>query len=120
MTSSGTTRNDCRSSSIAAIDVSTDHHTEYLAKAIDALSPEGRNRVDELLEQLAEVVGDHDAVASFAAAREAEVDAGGLAAGVGPEERALSPQELDLGYPASGRSVIRSPETTSRTGRTPS
>ena len=51
-------------------DVSTtDHHSEYLARALDALTPEGHERVDELLDQLAEVVGDHEAVARFAAAR---------------------------------------------------
>ena len=62
-------------------DVSTtDHHSEYLAKALDALTPEGHERVDELLDQLAEVVGDHEAVARFAAARKAEADAGRMEA----------------------------------------
>jgi hypothetical protein len=91
------------------LDVSkTDHHSEYLAKAIAALTPEGRKRVDELLEQLTEVVGDHHAVASFAAARRAEVDAGGAeSAGVGPE-RALSRQELDILIP--GFRAIRDQE----------
>ena len=31
----------------------TDHHSKYLAKAVAALTPEGRKRVDELLDQLA-------------------------------------------------------------------
>ena len=72
---------------------STDHHSEYLARALDALTSEGHERVDELLDQLAEVVGDHEAVARFAAARKAEADAGRMdaSAAVTPG-RALSPQ----------------------------
>jgi hypothetical protein len=75
--------------------VSTDHHSEYLARAIAALTPEGHERVDELLDQLAEVVGDHEAVARFAAARRAEADGGGTPAGASPG-RVLSRQELDV------------------------
>ena len=36
---------------------STDHHSEYLAEAIAALTPEGRARVNELLDELAEAAG---------------------------------------------------------------
>ncbi len=72
-------------------DVSTtDHHSEYLAKALDALTPEGHERVDELLDQLAEVVGDHEAVARFAAARKAEADAGRMEASAGATPDARS------------------------------
>jgi hypothetical protein len=39
----------------------TDHHSEYLARTIGALPPEGHKPVDELLDQPAEVVGDHEA-----------------------------------------------------------
>ena len=75
----------------------TDHHSEYLAKAIGALTPEGHERVDELLEQLAEVVGDHEAVARFAAARKAEADVGRTeASAVSGLGRALTRQELDV------------------------
>ncbi len=75
----------------------TDHHSEYLAKAIDALTPEGHERVDELLEQLAAAVGDHEAVARFAAARKAEADAGRTeASAVAGPGRALTGQELDV------------------------
>ena len=86
-----------------------DHHSVYLAKAIDALTPEGHKRVDELLDQLAEVVGDHEAVARFAAARKAEADAGRMeaSAGVTPG-RALSPQELNILIP--GFRTIRDQE----------
>ena len=73
-----------------------DHHSEYLARALAALTPEGHARVDQLLHQLAAVVGDHEAVARFAAARKAEADGGGTASdGVAPG-RVLSRQELDI------------------------
>jgi hypothetical protein len=87
----------------------TDHHSAYLAKAIDALTPEGQKRVDELLDQLAEVAGDHEAVARFAAARKAEADAGWMeaSAGVSPG-RAVSGQELNILIP--GFRAIRDQE----------
>ncbi len=73
-----------------------DHHSEYLAKAISQLTPEGHRRVDELLEQLAEVVGDHEAVARFAAARKVEADTG-VPESVGVRTgRLLNQQELDV------------------------
>ena len=54
----------------------TDHHSKYLAKAVAALTPEGRNRVDELLDQLAIAGRSREWVVRFATAREAEVEAG--------------------------------------------
>lgn len=86
-----------------------DHHSEYLAKALAALTPEGRERVDELLDQLEEVVGDHEAVTRFAAARKAEADFGRMEApaGVTPG-RALSRQELNILIP--GFRTIRDQE----------
>ena len=86
----------------------TDHHTAYLAKAIDALTPEGHTRVDELLEQLAEVVGDHKAVASFAAAWKTEADVGRTEAAAPSPGSALSRQELDVLIP--GFRAIRDQE----------
>jgi hypothetical protein len=53
-----------------------DHHREYLARAVSALTPAGRARVDELLEQLAVEGRSREWVVRFAIAREAEVDAG--------------------------------------------
>lgn len=53
----------------------TDHHSEYLAKAVAALTPAGRKRADELLEQLAFAGRSREWVVQFAMAREAEVDA---------------------------------------------
>ena len=87
----------------------TDHHSEYLAKAIGALTSEGHRRVDELLEQLTEAVGDHEAVARFAAARKAEADVGRIegSASVTPG-RVLSQQELNVLIP--GFRTIRDQE----------
>ena len=74
-----------------------DHHSEYLARAVAALTPEGRGRVDELLEQLGEVVGGHAQVLRFAKAREAEADLGRttVAEGAEPGDR-LTVAELDV------------------------
>src|SRR6476619_4703563 len=52
-----------------------DHHSKYLAKAVAALTPEGRRRVDELLDQLAVAGQSHEWVVRFAMALEAEADA---------------------------------------------
>ena len=73
----------------------SDHHSEYLAKALAALTPEGRVRVDELLEQLAQVVGRHEAVRRFAETRETEADLGRMDVSTGGEP-ALTQQEVDL------------------------
>ena len=88
----------------------SDHHSAYLAKAIAALTPEGHRRVDELLEQLAEAAGNHEAVALFATAREAEADLGPTDAGeeAGPR-RTLSRGELDVLL--AGFRTIRDQET---------
>jgi hypothetical protein len=86
-----------------------DHHSAYLAKAIDALTPEGHKRVDELLDQLAEVVGDHEAVARFAAARKAEADAGRMEASAAVTVgRTLRKPELNILLP--GFKAIRDQE----------
>jgi hypothetical protein len=52
----------------------SDHHSAYLARAVAALEPEGHRRVDELLEQLAQVAGGREWLVRFAKAREAESD----------------------------------------------
>jgi hypothetical protein len=56
--------------------VASDHHSAYLARALAALTPEGRARVDELLDQLAKAARADERVVGFAAARRAEVAAG--------------------------------------------
>ena len=48
-----------------------DHHSEYLARAVAALTPQGRERVDELLDQLADAAADRDELVRFAKARRA-------------------------------------------------
>ena len=53
-----------------------DHHTEYLKRAVSALTPRGHERVDELLDQLAAAVGDREELARFAKARRSEADLG--------------------------------------------
>ena len=55
-----------------------DHHSEYLARAVAALTPEGHRRVDELLDELAGLVGDRAWLAAFAKARRMEADSGEL------------------------------------------
>jgi hypothetical protein len=76
-------------------DPTSDHHSAYLARAVEALSPEGRRRVDELLDQLAGAAGGRERLLRFAGARRAEADAGDLAADpAGNPEPALAPDEI--------------------------
>ena len=74
-----------------------DHHSAYLARAVTALTPEGRKRAEEVLDQLAVAGQSREWVVRFAMAREAEVDAGETDASAGeePGER-LSREELDI------------------------
>jgi hypothetical protein len=69
-----------------------DHHSEYLAKAVAALSPEGRARVDVLLDELAEAAGGHERLVRFADTRRVEADSGQAQPSVPAE---LTEQELD-------------------------
>ena len=73
-----------------------DHHTAYLTRAVAALTPQGHERVDELLEQLADSVGNRDDLVRFAKARKAEADLGrtGLPGDTGPLTT-LTKRELD-------------------------
>src|SRR5262245_19177653 len=52
------------------------HHSEYLARALAALTPEGHARVDQLLDQLAAAAGGRAQLLRFAGARRAEADLG--------------------------------------------
>jgi hypothetical protein len=74
-----------------------DHHTTYLARTVAAMTPEGRKRADELLDQLAVAGRSREWVVRFALAREAEVDAGRTDTSANEEvgER-LSEEELDV------------------------
>jgi len=74
-----------------------DHHSEYLAKAVAELTPDGRQRIDELLEQLAVAGRSREWVVRFALAREAEVDAGRTDTSADEEPAdSLSKDELDI------------------------
>jgi hypothetical protein len=74
-----------------------DHHSEYLARAVAALTPEGRRRVDELLDQLAVAGRSREWVVRFALAREAEVDEGRADTSADDEPgKRLSKEEIDV------------------------
>lgn len=82
---------------IAAGKVSpSDHHSEYLARALGALTPEGRDRVVELLEQLADAAARDERVVRFALSRKAEVELGRAQASPDAEPAGwLSEAEVD-------------------------
>ena len=84
-----------------------DHHSEYLAKTITALTPEGHVRVDELLDGLARSVGNRGLVPEFARIREHEADSGQLAAGPDPGASFTKQQLDDL---ITGFTIIRDEE----------
>lgn len=84
-----------------------DHHSEYLAKTIAALTPAGRARVDALLDGLARSVGDRGLVYEFAMVREHEADSGRLAAGPDPG-RSFTKQQFD--ELITGFTIIRDQE----------
>lgn len=84
-----------------------DHHSEYLAKTIAALTPEGRARVDELLDGLAASVGDRGLVAEFATIRRQEADSGKLAAGPDPGSQFTGRESDEL---ITGFTIIRDRE----------
>jgi hypothetical protein len=84
-----------------------DHHSEYLAKTIAALTPEGRARVDELLDALAAGVANQGAIFEFALVRKREADSGDLAAGPDP---GLSFTKQQLDELITGFTIIRDQE----------
>jgi hypothetical protein len=71
-----------------------DHHSEYLSRALGALTPAGVARVDELLDQLAAAAGGREQLARFAAARRIEADLG-RPVGYDEPADALGTPELD-------------------------
>jgi hypothetical protein len=86
----------------------SDHHSEYLARAVAALSPEGHRRVDQLLEQLAASIPGHPWLVAFAKGREAEADSGHLGNDPTDPVHRLSDDELE--WLASGFMSIRDQE----------
>src|SRR5262249_2658444 len=73
----------------------SDHHSEYLARAVGALTPEGRRRVDELLDELAGAVDGRTWLVAFAKARREEADSGQLLTPTPEPAEMLGPDELD-------------------------
>jgi hypothetical protein len=74
-----------------------DHHTAYLARTVAVMTPEGRKRADELLDQLAVAGRSREWVVRFALAREAEVNAGRTETSADEEAgESLSEEELDV------------------------
>ena len=73
---------------------SDDHHSAYLARALAALTPAGKERIDELLEQLVTAVGGREPVTRFAAALKTDVDLGRTTGGTGAED-GLSGQDVN-------------------------
>ena len=77
-----------------AASMTTDHHSAYLARAVAALTPEGRQRVDDLLDQLAGAAGGRERLARFAHDRRAEADLGRVTEGTGDPEPLLTADEI--------------------------
>jgi hypothetical protein len=76
--------------------MAADHHSEYLARTVAGLTPEGHARVDELLEQLAAAAGGRAWLLRFAKARKDEADLGRTDAGAEVEPAVmLTAQEFD-------------------------
>jgi hypothetical protein len=74
----------------------SDHHHAYLARSVAALTPAGRARVDELLEQLAAIGVADEWLRRFALVRKAEADLGRADAPAGGEPtRMLGGHDLD-------------------------
>ena len=83
-----------------------DHHSAYLAKAVAGLTPDGRARVSEILDELTEEAAGRPQLVRFADLRRAEVDSGQVES-VALDD--LTQPELDaLG---TGFTVIRDGET---------
>jgi hypothetical protein len=83
----------------------SDHHSEYLARAVAALTPEGRRRAGELLAQLLDAAAADEPVVRFAADRKTEVDLGRT---VPPTSQA--PEGRDLDQLLAGFTAIRDQE----------
>jgi hypothetical protein len=72
-----------------------DHHTEYLAQAIAALTPEGHKKVDAYLDQLAQAAGSHDWIVRLARTLETEADSGRVGTEADEPVLNLTDEELD-------------------------
>ena len=72
-----------------------DHHSQYLARAVAALTPAGHIRVDELLDQLSDIGADREWLVRFAKTRRVEADTGRANAGDDDPGWRLSLPEVD-------------------------
>ena len=72
-----------------------DHHSTYLARAVAALTPAGRARVDELLGGLAEAGGGHEPLVLFAETLRAQADAGRTTDTETEPGQGLTPQDVN-------------------------
>jgi hypothetical protein len=88
--------------------VTADHHSEYLAKAVARLTPEGVRRVDELLDGLAAAAGGRERLHRFAKARKDEADLGRT--GIHAEEPGDALTEAELDALLGGFMTIRDTE----------
>ena len=86
----------------------TDHHSAYLARAVAALTPEGRARVDDLLDQLTVAAAHREWLLRFATARRTEADTGHLDGAHDDPAARLSRDELDALF--AGFATIRDQE----------
>ncbi len=86
-----------------------DHHGEYLARAVAALTPEGRRRVGELLAQLLDAAAGDEPVVRFAAERKTEVDLGRTVPATSQAPEAW-PDGRDLDSLVAGFTAIRDQE----------
>ena len=77
-----------------------DHHSEYLARTVAALTPVGRARVDELLAGLVEAVGGREPLVRLAQGLRAQADAGlpTVDAGTGHRLTAQDVNDLLAGF----------------------
>ena len=78
-----------------------DHHSAYLAQALAGLTAEGRQRAEELLDQLIASAGGRRSILLFAEARRTELDIGNVGpSDPGPPFAAGELEELTVGFMA--------------------
>ncbi len=85
----------------------SDHHSEYLGRALAGLTPGGRRRLGELLDQLTEAAGADDWLVGFAAERRAEA---GLTGGTPGTAHLRPPTRQELDGLTAGFVAIRDQE----------
>jgi hypothetical protein len=60
--------------------LNSDHHTAYLTRALSELTPEGRERAEQLMVELTQAANNHACVVQFARDRDAELKSGHVGA----------------------------------------